>query len=454
MYCAAVKKSGSRSENSAKPIARKRTSNVSEDLRKIELEGLDLEGKRTPHWSKYSEGSRGVNIPKGLLDAANVVQIPILLGYVLLTDGHTGPLYTQLSDTIDVVLVEINLERAEVALGPLGEAPLLNNLLGSVELDILAGDVAVKNGELAAGLGALELTGSTTGEGGNALRVGENFVELLSGGTELIGRGHGGSVNGNLAGGGGGSCGGGSSLLLAGLRVDGYRGESSGRVDTRGVLDVLGMLINQGIGELVQGLAELRDDLGANEVLDGSLGSGIGVVLNLELARRNKNSVSGKEGCSEDCRTIIVGVGSFFIRERTTYSSSSVSWATSGMEMEPLTSSSSLVLPMEQSQLPSLIAFLEKKNKSTNLNTLEDSLTSNKVMTLPLRWLTSTSPSMDNTLSTSDGHALFLGTDDTQVLLQVLLGPARGVLVHPVPVVGVVENHDELGELCGKKEKN
>jgi hypothetical protein len=60
-------------------------------------------------------------------------------------------------------------------------------------------------------------------------------------------------------------------------------GETGRRVDARSVLEVLGVLGNQSIGELGQGLAELRQDLRPDEVLYGLLGRGICVVLDLEL---------------------------------------------------------------------------------------------------------------------------------------------------------------------------
>lgn len=170
-----------------------------------------------------------------------------------------------------------------MTLGPLGEAPLLHDLLGSVELDVLAGNVAIKDGELSARLGALELAGCATGERGDALGVGEGIVELLGGGAELVRCGHGSGVNGDLAGRRGGGSGDGSSLLLVGLRVNGSRSEASGGVHAGSMLKVLGVLGDESTGKGDQGLAELRENLGANEVLYGLLGGGIGIDLNLEL---------------------------------------------------------------------------------------------------------------------------------------------------------------------------
>ena len=70
--------------------------------------------------------------------------------------------------------------------------------------------------------------------------------------------------------------------------MDGGLGEASGRVDAGGVLEVLGVLGNQSIGELGQGLTELRQELRSDEVLYGLLGGSICVVLNLELDMANR----------------------------------------------------------------------------------------------------------------------------------------------------------------------
>lgn len=58
------------------------------------------------------------------------------------------------------------------------------------------------------------------------------------------------------------------------------------------MLEVLGVLGDQVVGELAESDAKLGDDLGANEVLYGLLGSGIGVVLNLKLGSDRKFRVS------------------------------------------------------------------------------------------------------------------------------------------------------------------
>jgi hypothetical protein len=65
--------------------------------------------------------------------------------------------------------------------------------------------------------------------------------------------------------------------------VEGCRSEAGGGVDPRSVLEVLGMLGDESFCEGGQSLAELGENLGANEVLYGLLGGSIGVDLDLEL---------------------------------------------------------------------------------------------------------------------------------------------------------------------------
>lgn len=279
------------------------------------------------------------NIPKGLLDAANVVHLPVLLGDVLLSDRDAGPSDTHLGNTIDIILIEVDFLGTEVTFGPLSQTPGLHDLLGLVESDELTSDVAVEDGELAADLGALELTRRAAGECGDALGVRESVVEFAGCGAELIGGSHGSGVNGDLAGRRSGGLGGFGGL---GLRVDGGLGEAARGVDAGGVLEILAVLGDQSVGEAGQRLAEVGDKLGAHQVLYGLLGVGIGVVLNLELWRVYRLVLCYLSPWQGEKRG------------RTTNSSSSVSWATSGILMVPLTSSSSLVLPMEASQLPVL----------------------------------------------------------------------------------------------------
>ena len=57
------------------------------------------------------------------------------------------------------------------------------------------------------------------------------------------------------------------------------------------MLEILGVVVDEGAGELGQGLTELREDLGADQVLYGLLGAGVGMVLDLKLEGSKTTSV-------------------------------------------------------------------------------------------------------------------------------------------------------------------
>lgn len=132
------------------------------------------------------KGSGGANIPESLLNATNIVHLPVVLGSVFFADRDTGPGHAHECHAVHVVLVEFDFERAEVTLGPLGETPFLDDEGRRVELDVFAVDVAIEDGELAADVGAVELARRAAGEDCDALRVGEGVVELFGRGAELI----------------------------------------------------------------------------------------------------------------------------------------------------------------------------------------------------------------------------------------------------------------------------
>ena len=73
-----------------------------------------------------------------------------------------------------------------MTLGPLSQTPLLNNLCGFRELDVLSTDVSTEDLKLAAGSSALEDLRGCAGEGGDALRVGENLEKHGSVAAELL----------------------------------------------------------------------------------------------------------------------------------------------------------------------------------------------------------------------------------------------------------------------------
>lgn len=105
-------------------------------------------------------------------------------------------------------------------------------------------------------------------------------------------------------------------------------GETAGWIRAGCVLDILAMLGNQGGTQLCELLPKLWDNLGPDELFNGSFGAGVRVDIYVEL------------GTLVDIQKRPWGM-----RRRTTYSFSSVSCATSGTVIVPVTSSSSLVLP-------------------------------------------------------------------------------------------------------------
>lgn len=217
------------------------------------------------------------NIPESLLNAADIVHVPVLLGDILLSDRNAGPRNTKLSDAVDIILIEVDLLCTEVALRPLRKTPLLHDLLGLVERDELASDIAVEDSELAADLGALELAWHAARECRDALCVREGGEQFAGGGAELIRGSHGGCVDGDVAGLGGGGLLRGWGIGGLGMGVDVGLGEAAGGVDAGGVLEVLAVLGDQGGSETDQGLAQFGNELCAHQVLYGLLGVGFGV---------------------------------------------------------------------------------------------------------------------------------------------------------------------------------
>ena len=102
------------------------------------------------------------------------------------------------------------------------------------------------------------------------------------------------------------------------------------------MLDVLAVLSHDGWSKLRKALAKLWEDLGSHEILDRLFASVLGIDIYVKL-------YVGQYTCLE-MRKMIKGCER---RERTTYSSSSVSCATSGMVIVPLASSPSLFLPAD-----------------------------------------------------------------------------------------------------------
>lgn len=60
-----------------------------------------------------------VHLPKGSLDASDVILAPVTLGNFLLTNWYTTPSDLHDSDIVDIVLIKDDFETREVTLGPL-----------------------------------------------------------------------------------------------------------------------------------------------------------------------------------------------------------------------------------------------------------------------------------------------------------------------------------------------
>jgi hypothetical protein len=95
------------------------------------------------------------------------------------------------------------------------------------------------------------------------------------------------------------------------------------------MLDVFAVFRHDSRTKFGKTLAKLWEDLGANQVLNRLFAAVIGVDIYFKLVtcQRTARAFQKRKGCER--------------REHTTYSSSSVSWATSGTVIVPLASSPS-----------------------------------------------------------------------------------------------------------------
>lgn len=134
---------------------------------------------------KKREG-KGKDIPESLLNAPHIIHLPVLLGDIFLADRDAGPSHAHNSDTVHVVLVEVDFKGTEVTLGPLSQTPFLHDLFGEIELCELADHVAIEDGKFAANMVAFELAGRAAGEGCDAPGVCEGVVQFLGCGAELV----------------------------------------------------------------------------------------------------------------------------------------------------------------------------------------------------------------------------------------------------------------------------
>lgn len=118
-------------------------------------------------------------------------------------------------------------------------------------------------------MGTLKDLGRGASEGCNALRINKGLIQLLSSGTELFVVGNSSRVY-NASGAGlraGRRC----TLGLATLVVRLGGGEAAGRVGAGRVLDVFAVLSDESWSELLEFLAEKRNQLCTDELLYGLL---------------------------------------------------------------------------------------------------------------------------------------------------------------------------------------
>lgn len=125
------------------------------------------------------------NSPKCALDAINVVLLPVPLGDILLADRDTLPGYPHDGNVVNIVLIKRDGQLGEMTSRPLLQPPLLDDVLGRVQLDVLALHVSVEKLKLPSRLGALEDLGGCSGESRDASGVGESLVQLVGRSAEL-----------------------------------------------------------------------------------------------------------------------------------------------------------------------------------------------------------------------------------------------------------------------------
>ena len=127
--------------------------------------------------------------PKSSLDTPDVVFPPISPRHLLLPHWHSIPLDFHNRHPIHRVLLEVDLQNTVMSLWPLLQPPILHNLLGFLQLQEFARNIAAKELELTPHLGAGKALGRRAGECCKAVGGREGLVELAGRGTELFGGG-------------------------------------------------------------------------------------------------------------------------------------------------------------------------------------------------------------------------------------------------------------------------
>lgn len=79
-----------------------------------------------------------MTLPKGLLDALDIVLEPVSLCDFLLANGHTGPCHAHDGNVVDIVLVKLDVEGRVMTGWPLVKAPFLDNFRRLLKLDVFS----------------------------------------------------------------------------------------------------------------------------------------------------------------------------------------------------------------------------------------------------------------------------------------------------------------------------
>ncbi len=136
------------------------------------------------------------NSPKRRLDTPDIILPPVPPRHLLLAYRHPGPHHPHQSDLIPLILVKLNLQPRIMPFNPLRQPPLLHYQSWFFQLNKLAADIAAKELEFTADVGAFEEFGGCACKGGKALGGGEGGVELGGCGAELFSVIHGCGIDG------------------------------------------------------------------------------------------------------------------------------------------------------------------------------------------------------------------------------------------------------------------
>lgn len=123
---------------------------------------------------------------KGGLDAPHVILIPVPLCWLLLPDWYSLPVHAHDSDSVDIILLELDLERTVVVRRPLGQSPFLLNVGGPLKLHIRSRDITAEDLEFGTLVCTLEYLRRGARESCNALWICESLEQLLGSRAKLL----------------------------------------------------------------------------------------------------------------------------------------------------------------------------------------------------------------------------------------------------------------------------